>query len=121
MSKICKGAFVALCVASLFSASAAWAGCRFRCISGFTTAYNGGPSDWAQGSTCSEAQSALSSALFTRADNNCVDLGYDGVCGTITQVTTGPCYFNGTMFQMSGYADHSCGVEVCIERDPYQN
>jgi hypothetical protein len=121
MSNRYRVAFVALCVASLFSGSAAWAGCRFRCVSGFTTSNQGGPSDWAQASTCSAAQSALSSALFTRADDNCWNLGYDGVCGTITEVMTSGCYFNGTMFQVGGYADHSCGREICIDPiDPYQ-
>ena len=80
----------------------------------------GGPSDWGQGWTCIEAQSAFSGSVFNHADQNCLNQGYDGVCGTIYEVMTSGCYFNGTMFQVGGYANHSCGVEICIERDPYQ-
>ena len=122
MARQCKVAFIALCVASLFSASAARAGCRFRCISGFTTSSSyGGPSDWGMGWTCSEAHSSFSSSVFNTADQNCLNRGYEGVCGTIYEVMTTACYFNGTMFQVSGYADHSCGREVCIDPiDPYQ-
>jgi len=146
MQKICRLAFAVLCMAALFAGTAAWAaeggpvanpvvgaeaplftpapelkGCTFRCISGFTTAINGGPSDWGMGSSCAVAQSALTAALFDRADANCYSRGYeDGVCGTITQVTTTACYFNGTMFQVDAYANHSCGRTICIEKEPYQ-
>ena len=121
MTKLYRVAFVALlCAASLYTGSAAWA-CTFRCISGFTTAINGGPSDWGMGSSCTAAQSALTAALFDRADANCYNRNYDGVCGTVTQVTTTACYFNGTMFQIDAYANHSCGRTICIDPiDPYQ-
>jgi hypothetical protein len=125
MAKLYKVVFVALCVAALFSGSAS-AACRFRCISGFTTSPGGGqPSDWGMGPDCATAQSAFSSSVFNTADNNCVALGYDGVCGIVYEVITsqGPngCFFNGTMMQVDGYANHSCGREICIDPiDPYQ-
>jgi len=104
----------------MYSGSAAWA-CTYRCVSGFTTAINGGPSDWGMASTCAAAQTALTNSLFNTADANCYNRGYDGVCGTVTQVTTTPCYFNGTMFQIDAYANHSCLREICIDPiDPYQ-
>ena len=140
MTKLCKVVFEPVCSVSLFSVTGAWAGegtvanpsigaevpllipapeakiggCHIVCESGFTTSPGGGqPSDWGMASDCTAAQSALTSALATRATNNCLNMGYDRRCGIVTQVTTTGCYFNGTMFQIDAYADHSCGYTIC--------
>jgi len=45
-------------------------------------------------------------------------MGYSRRCGTVSQVTTSACYFNGSVFQIDAYANHGCGDTVCD--DPYQ-
>jgi hypothetical protein len=138
MSKVSKLALVA-CMASLLIVGMAWAGeasgaasplikapnftpapenrtCHGHCGGSHSTAINGGPSDWGMGNSCTEAQTALTNSLYSTSDNQCVNLGLDGVCGTITQVTTTACYFNTMkgMYQIDGYAIHPCAWTICI-------
>lgn len=139
MAKLYRVAFIALCLCALFSV-VAWAdevtpanpvvgpdlplfspapetksppdGCGHYCIGNFTTAVNGGASDWGMGSSCTDAQTALNSALSNRAESNCINAGYLWVC-SITTVVTGGCFFNGSMFQVDGYANYKCMAEIC--------
>jgi hypothetical protein len=89
-------------------------GCRYYCIGNFTTSVNGGASDWGMGSSCADAQATFNSALSSRAENNCINSGYLWAC-SVTPVETASCFFNGTMFQVDGYANYKCMAEVCIE------
>lgn len=127
MSNLGRVALAVLCMVPLFAVTAAVkaeAGCHFVCsTTTYTTSPGGGnPSNWGMANDCGTAKAQLSSNLFNEADNHCLALGFDGVCGTITEVQTNPgapdCIFNGTMLQADGYADHHCGREVCIDRDP---
>jgi hypothetical protein len=90
-------------------------GCRTWCaLGGFTTAVNGGASDWGMGATCAEAQAAFSSAVRNKAANGCSNWPESlGWCN-LTEVTGG-CFFNGTMFQIDGYANYGCLVVICEE------
>jgi hypothetical protein len=69
------------------------------------------------GSSCAVADAALTSALFSRADDACWNNGFDGACSVVEVVTTA-CYFNGTMWQSDGYANYKCSTTICI--DPIQ-
>jgi hypothetical protein len=141
MAKLYRVAFIALCICSLFSVLA-WAdggtasnpvvgpdvplfipapqnklpppgSCWYPCVGGRTTAVNGDSSDWGMGSTCAEAQAAFSSAVRSKAQNDCDSTGDFGWCN-LTEVTGG-CFFNGTMFQIDGYANYGCRVQFCEE------
>jgi hypothetical protein len=145
MAKLCRVTFLALCVASLFAGTAAWAGegsaveapaigtevpnfipapelkaCRLRCLGSYSSGSPTNPSDWGMGSTCPVAEAALSTALNNRAESSCYAMNHDlGACNVGHHVTT-PCYFNGTTNQTDGYVTFGCWVEVCIEPiDPY--
>ena len=124
MAKLCRVALALLCIAPLFSVTAVLAkstGCRFVCpTTTYSTSINGASSAWGIGPDCASARADLSSRLFDQADQHCVDLGFDGVCGTITEVITTGCFFNSNIwaFQINGYAIHRCSHEVCIDRDP---
>ena len=124
MSKLGRIALAVLCIVPLFSVPAVVeAACHFTCpTTVYSTNIGGGPSNWGMANDCATAKAQLSSNLFGQADQHCVDLGWDGVCGVITEVYTSEgganCFFNGTMIQIDGYANHRCGREVCIERDP---
>lgn len=142
MAKLYRVAFIALCICSLFSVLAGAdggtasnpvvgpdlplfspapqnklpppGGCRRWCAhGGFTTAVNGGASDWGMGSTCAEAQAAFSSAVRSKAASACYSWSDFGWCN-LTEVK-GDCFFNGTMFQIDGYANYGCMVEICEE------
>ena len=141
MAKLCRVAFIALCICSLFSVLT-WAdggtasnpvvgpdvplfipapqnklpppgGCWYYCAGGRTTAVNGGSSDWGMGSTCTEAQTAFSNAVRSKAQDDCTGSADLGWCN-LTEVK-GACFFNGTMFQIDGYANYGCRFEVCDE------
>jgi hypothetical protein len=86
-------------------------GCRFFCLGDYSTAVNGGSSDWGMGSSCEEAQSAFSGAVSSKADSYCQSIGRLWVC-SLTEVKGG-CFFNGTMMQIDGYADFQCMEEIC--------
>jgi hypothetical protein len=65
------------------------------------------------GSTCTEAQAAFSSSVRSKAQNDCSDIGISEWCN-LTEVKGG-CFFNGTMFQIDGYANYGCRLQVCDE------
>lgn len=138
MAKLYRVAFIALCMCSLFSvmvgadggtvvnpvtgtepllftpapeAKLPPDGCRIFCIGGFSTSVNGGDSDWGMGSSCAEAQAAFSNAVNGKAQSHCDSIDSLGVCN-VTEVKGG-CFFNGTMFQIDGYADYGCRQEIC--------
>src|SRR5215208_3186378 len=122
MAKLCRVAFLALCVASLFAGTAAWAGegspapdatptispeapvftpapelkgCRMRCLGSYASGSPGNPSDWGMGSSCAVADPALSNALDNRAETLCWNAGHDlGACNVVHNITSA-CYFNG--------------------------
>jgi hypothetical protein len=75
------------------------------------------------GPDCASADADFRNNVFARADNNCANNGYyDGACNVNPVITSVPaCFFNGTMFQVDGYATHGCWVEICSDPiDPYQ-
>lgn len=115
MARLYRAVCMTLCLTALCSVMT-WAsppdGCRNYCLGNFTTSVNGGASDWGMGSSCTDAQAALNSAVSNRAENNCTSVGYLWAC-SVTTVVTGGCFFNGTMFQVDGYANYKCMAEIC--------
>lgn len=117
MARLYRAVCVALCLTAVFSVMALALppdGCRLFCSGGHTTAVNGGASDWGMGSTCTEAQTAFSNAVRSKASSYCAGLDPEalGYCN-LTEVITGGCFFNGTMFQVDGYANFGCRFYVC--------
>jgi hypothetical protein len=65
------------------------------------------------GTDCYQAQAAFSNAVRSKAQNDCNGFGISEWCN-LTEVK-GSCFFNGTMFQIDGYANYGCRIEVCEE------
>lgn len=84
--------------------------CWLVCAGNYSTSFNGGASDWGMGLSCDEAYSSFSEAVTYRANNSCPQ----GAC-QINEVITGGCFFNGTMFQVDGYATYGCVEQQCLE------
>lgn len=86
--------------------------CDNPCTGTYTTA-----TDWAHGSSCSEAINNLLNKLHAAADSQCQSLGYTVACNR-TFVQTGSCTYIGTpsqplLYSVDGYMRHGCKYLFC--------
>lgn len=79
------------------------------CGGNYTTSPGGGAaSHWGMGSSCSTAQSDLTTQTRAAATSFCLSNIDDYPSCSLTVVVTAACYWNGSMYQVDGYANFKC-------------
>lgn len=80
----------------------------WSCAGSYTTSPGGGAaSHWGMGSSCSAAQTDFNSQTGSAANQVCWGEGAEYACA-ISRVVTAACFWNGSMYQIDGYANFKC-------------
>ncbi|MDX1997612.1 MAG: hypothetical protein SF066_07810 [Thermoanaerobaculia bacterium] len=92
-----------LFVPEVLETAACWS-----CSGNYTTSPGGGAaSHWGKGSSCTAATNDFNNQTFTAATTSCYGLGAEYAC-SVSRVVTAACFWNGSMYQVDGYANYRC-------------
>jgi hypothetical protein len=80
----------------------------WSCSGTYTTSPGGGAaSHWGKGSSCTAATSDFNTQTFNAANFVCYGFDAEYAC-SVSRVVTAACFWNGSMYQVDGYANFKC-------------
>lgn len=81
------------------------------CVGTYTTSPGGGAaSHWGMGTSCTAAQSDLTAQTRAAANSYCLSYVDDYPSCSLTVVVTAACFWNGSTYQVDGYANFKCRI-----------
>jgi hypothetical protein len=92
----------------LFTPEAIETAVCWSCSGSYTTSPGGAAaSHWGKGSSCTAAQNDFNSQTGSAANQTCWTLGAEYAC-SVARIVTAACFWNGSMYQVDGYANFKC-------------